>query len=143
MNKGLWRIDYVSLTNIKQIVKPKEIYPIAIYNKGTLDQLALVEINAPDKYLLSMPGSNYKFDFILPDANATYEFFLYSKGYYLEWMREHWLKDKDLLKLKQMVDNPKKYLREEAKFYKKYESTMEEEFWNSKVDTKAFSYYEN
>ena len=142
LNKGLWRIDYVSLTNIKQIVKPKEIYPIAIYNKGTLDQLALVEINAPDKYLLSMPGSNYKFDFILPDANATYEFFLYSKGYYLEWMREHWLKDKDLLKLKQMVDNPKKYLREEAKFYKKYESTMEEEFWNSKVDTKAFSYYE-
>ncbi|MBK7971736.1 MAG: hypothetical protein IPK08_23895 [Bacteroidetes bacterium] len=90
-----------------------------------------------------MPGSNYKFDFILPDANATYEFFLYSKGHDLEWMREHWLKDKDLLKLKQMVDNPKKYLREEAKFYKKYESTMEEEFWNSKVDTKAFSYYEN
>ena len=58
-------------------------------------------------------------------------------------MREHWIKDKDLLKLKQMVDYPKKYLKEEAKNYKRYEKIMEQEFWNSKVDTKTFSYYEN
>lgn len=143
LNKGLWRLDYVSLTNIKKQVTPIKLSPMAIYNKGKPDKLALGEINSPDKYLLSMPGSEYKFNFILPSANTNYELFLYSKGYYLEWMREHWIKDKDMLKLKQMVDDPKKYLLEEAKNYKQYESTMEQEFWNSKIDTKTFSYYEN
>lgn len=143
LNKGLWRMDYVSLTNIKKQVTPIEIFPTTIYNKGKLDKIALGEINSPDKHLLSMPGSAYKFNFTLPNADADYELFLYSKGYYLEWMREHWIKDKDLLKLKQMVDNPTIYLREEAKNYKRYETTMEQEFWNSKIDTKTFSYYEN
>ena len=143
MNKGLWRIDYASLTNIKKQVTPIEISPSTITHKGTLDNIALSEINSPDKHLLSMPGSEYKFKFTLPGANTDYDLFLYSKGYYLEWMREHWIKDKDLLKLKQMVDKPKKYLREEAESYKQYEATMEKAFWNSKIDTKTFSYYEN
>jgi hypothetical protein len=58
-------------------------------------------------------------------------------------MREHWIKDKDLMKLRQMVDNSKKYLREEAEGFKQYEASMEQEFWNSRIDTKTFSYYEN
>jgi hypothetical protein len=143
LNKGLWRIDYVALTNIKEKVKPIEISPNSILNKEKIDNFALSAINNPDKYLISMPGSEYKFNFILPNTNTDYELFLYSKGYYLEWMREHWIKDKDLLKLNQMVNNPKKYLQEEAKNYKRYETTMEQEFWNSKIDTKTFSYYEN
>jgi hypothetical protein len=67
----------------------------------------------------------------------------YSKGYYLEWMRQHWLKDKNLIKLQQMVNNPYKFLKQEAKNYKQYETTMEQEFWNSKIDTKKYSYYEH
>jgi hypothetical protein len=58
-------------------------------------------------------------------------------------MREHWIKDKDLLTLKQMINNPKKYLENEAKSYKRYETQMEQEFWNSKIDPQIFSYYEN
>jgi len=143
LNRGLWRIDYVSLTNIIKQVTPIEISPTSIYNKGKLDNIALGKINSPNKYLLSMPGNEYKFNFILPNENSHYELFLYSKGYYLEWMREHWIKDKDLMKLKQMVDSPKNYLKEETKNYKQYEATMEQEFWNSKIDTKTFSYYEN
>jgi hypothetical protein len=143
LNKGLWRLDYAALTNVKKQVKPIELSPISIYNKGKLDKRALHEINAPEKYLLSMPGSEYTFNFTLPNASVEYEYFIYSKGYYLEWMREHWIKDKDLIKLNQMVYNPKKFLREEAKNYKQYESKMEQEFWNSKINTKTFSYYEN
>lgn len=141
LNKGLWRIDYVALTNIKEKVTPLEFYPASILNKGKPDYTALNDIKSPDKYLISMPGSEYKFIFTFPDAKSDYELFLYSKGYYLEWMREHWIKDKDLFKLKLMVDHPKKYLREEARNYKKYESTMEQEFWNSKIDAETFSYY--
>ena len=143
LNKGLWRIDYAALTNIKQPVSPVEISPCAVYNKGNIDKIALNEIISSDKFLISMPGSEYKFKFTLPEKNTRYELFLYSKGYYLEWMREHWIKDKNLLKLKQMVNNPKKYLRKEANYYKQYELQMEQEFWNSKIDTKHFTYNEN
>lgn len=143
LNKGLWRIDYVGLTNIQTKVQPIEIAPNSILNKGKLDNSALNEINNPNKYLISMPGSEYKFNFTLPTASPDYELFLYSKGYYLEWMRAHWIKDKDLLKLYELVYAPKKYLQDEAKNYKRYETTMEQEFWNSKIDTKTFSYHEH
>ncbi|MBK9048085.1 MAG: hypothetical protein IPL74_15870 [Bacteroidetes bacterium] len=69
-------------------------------------------------------------------------FFLYSKGYYLEMDGEHWLKDKDLLKLKQMVDNPEFFGKKQI-LQKVPESTKwKKNFGIQKVDTKAFSYYE-
>ena len=105
LNKGLWRMDYVALTNIREKVTPIEISPSSVINKGKLDNSALSIINGSDKYLISMPGSEYKFNFTLPNQNSDYELFLYSKGYYLEWMREHWIKDKDFLKLKQMLES--------------------------------------
>lgn len=142
LNKGLWRIDYVALTNIKEKVNPIKISPSFVLNKGKLDNSVLTTLNQPDKYLISMPGSEYKFIFNLPKENDDYELFLYSRGYYLEWMREHWLQDKNLSQLSLMIENPKKYLLTEAEDYKRYETTMEQEFWNSKIDTKIFSYYE-
>jgi hypothetical protein len=142
MNEGLWIIDYLALTNISEKVDPTEILPASILNGGSPDSTALAAVNNPGKYLVSMPGSEYKFNFILPDQDTDYELFLYSKGYYLEWMRENWIRDKNLRKLKQMIDNPKRYLRSEAKNYKRYEETMNQEFWNSKIDTKTFSYHE-
>jgi hypothetical protein len=47
-----------------------------------------------------------------------------------------------MLKLKQMVDYPKAYLKSEAKAFKQYEKSIEEQFWNSRLDSKTFSYYE-
>ena len=142
LNKGLWRIDYLALTNIYEKVKPIELSPSMILNKGKEDSNALQSINDPKKYLISMPGSEYKFNFILPASDSDYELFLYSKGYYLEWMREHWIKDENMFKLRQMVESPKTFLKTEAKDYKLYEKTMEQEFWDSKIDTKSFSYYD-
>ncbi|WP_156879190.1 hypothetical protein [Salinimicrobium xinjiangense] len=141
LNKGLWRIDDLALTNIREKLQPKEILPCEVFNRDMPDAIAKEEINADDQYLISMSGSEYKFLFELPAAHDDYELFLYTKGYYLEWMRESWIKDKDLLKLRQMIVNPKKYLRLEAESYKEYEQTMEEQFWDSKIDTKNFSYY--
>lgn len=143
LNKGLWRIDYTALTDVKARVVPLEISPERIENNNRPDAAALKAIIDPANYLISMPGSSYRFHFPLPEGHSGYELFLKSQGYYLEWMREHWIRDKNLWKLKQMVDNPKTYLRAEAPFYKKYEAVMEQEFWNSKINPSIFSYYEN
>lgn len=143
LNKGYWRIDYLGLTDIEEKVLPLEITPYEILYRGVPDPDALAQIRSGDRHLISMPGDVYQFRFALPDGHDDYELFLRSKGYYLEWMRESWLRDKDLLKLRQMIRNPGKYLREEARSYKEYEKTMEEAFWNSRIDTEIFSYHEN
>lgn len=145
LNKGLWRIDYAGITEIKKQIKPIEIIPKSILNKSVQDDAALDQILDQEQYLISMPGSEYQFNFCI-DQNMeeqNYEFFLYSKGYYLEWMRESWLKDKNIFKLNQMVYQPKTFLRNQAAEFKKYETSMEEQFWNSRIDTKNFSYHEN
>lgn len=90
-----------------------------------------------------MPGSEYRMYFNIPADLSSSDFFLLSKGYYIEWMREHWLKDKNLYKLNQLLVHPSHYLKREAGFYKKYESDIELNFWNSRIDTQKFSYYEN
>lgn len=141
LNKGLWRLDYAAITGIKEKIDPIELRPVSILNKGKTDEAAMKTLGKGE-HLISMPGSEYRFNFALPGNECRYELFLSASGYYLEWMREYWLKDKNLLKLKQMLYNPEKYLRSEAPKYKQYESVMEELFWNSRIDIKNFTYYE-
>lgn len=140
LNKGLWRLDYAALTRIEKVIAPEVIMPFSVLNKGKEDPAALADIMSSGNRIISMPGSEYKFNFILPDSSSDYDLFLYSKGYYLEWMRQHWIKDKDLSKLNQMLNAPGRYLKREASNYKEYEKTMEMNFWNSRIDTKSFSY---
>ena len=136
-------MDYVALTNIKEKAEPIRLVPDDILNKGKPDPEALKNLINPDKFLVSLPGSEYKFNFTLPDQNSDFELFLYSKGYYLEWIRDNWIKEKNLMKLWQMVNLPNKYLKDEAKSYKHWESNMEREFWGSKIDPELLSNHEN
>ncbi len=142
LNKGLWRIDRINLVRIKNKVEPEILYPLIVLDKKGMNTDALEKVKDTDQYLYSMPGDEFRFIFKMP-SNKDYQLMLQSKGYYLEWMREHWIKDKNLLELNQMINNPAKYLKQETKLYKQYESSMEELFWNSKVDTKNFSLYED
>ncbi len=70
---------------------------------------------------------NYK----LP-GNGNYEYFLDSKGYYLEWMRDEWLAEQDLNKARFMFAFPGLFMRKAAKPFKKTESEMEDLFWKSR-----------
>lgn len=140
LNKGLWRLDQASVVNIVSETLPIEINPYQVFKENDMDSVGLNNLLKDDEYLISMPGNKFRFEFQLPKTNPNYDLFLYSKGYYLEWMRDSWIKEKDLLTLKQMFDEPKSYLKEQAKSYKDYEAGMEEEFWNSKIETNILSY---
>ena len=102
--------------------------------------LALTILSDDTKHWVTQPGSEYTVVFKLPLAQQRYDLFIYSKGYYLEWMRQSWLKDKNLLKLRQVIKNPSQYLKDITKEYKTYESEMEREFWNSKINKNSFSH---
>lgn len=141
LNKGTWRLDQVFLTEIIQELQPCVITSSRIERNGVVDSEALSKINDPSKYLISMPGDEFEFHFKLPDSNTDYELFLYSKGYYMEWMRSEWIKEKNIPKLMEMVMTPKAYFRNEAQNYKKYEDSMESIFWSSRIDTKTYKYF--
>ncbi len=143
MNKGLWRIDQVRLVDIIEEVEPIPINPIGVQHVDNEDEEAVSDLKADDSYLITMPGDVYTIRYKLPESDREYSMFIRSKGYYIEWMRNQWTKEKELVKLKKMVDFPALYLKNEARNYKEYERTMESEFWGSRVDAKMFTSNEN
>jgi len=142
MNQGLWRIDYAALTPLLGDVNPVSLRPEKVLFNETEHHESLEAIHDDENYLISMPGDEVDFYFSVPDTETEYDYFLYSKGYYLEWMRDHWLQDKNLMKLNRLIEKPDKFFRKEARIYSKYESEMENIFWNSRINTQSFSYHE-
>lgn len=134
MAKGLWRLDYAGLSPIQEEAEPYIASPLAVeVIKGNATPVAAVTQDDKD-YLVSFPGDEYQFRFEFPELveNQEYELFLFSKGYYLEWMRHEWIKDKDPVKLKKFLLNDAQTWRELSLEYKHQELQMESLFWNSK-----------
>lgn len=142
INKGLWRIDYVGLTQILKPVEPKAYLPCEVLSNETPQKRAYDALHDSGQYFTTFPGERYTLNFELPNSKLHYEMFLNAQGYYLEWMREDWIKDKDLFKLWQMFERPATYLKDEASAYKEYEKTMEQQFWSSKIETPNVFDYE-
>lgn len=143
LNKGSWRIDRAAIVNIRERVEPIALVPEVVLEDGRKNLEAGKLLNNDKKHLVSMPGSTYRFKFVLPSGSEDYDVFLQSRGYYLEWLRPSWLEDSNLLKFRQMIKSPRRYLRTETKSYKEYEHKMEELFWNSRIETQPFSFNEN
>tara|TARA_R110002050_G_scaffold144363_2_gene269897 strand:- start:16697 stop:18280 length:1584 start_codon:yes stop_codon:yes gene_type:complete len=143
MNKGLWRLDYAALASLDKKLEPLKLQPSQLKKNGSKHSFAKQQLLDSEKHLISLPGDFFELEYELPDANRKYALHLYSKGYYMEWMRKEWLGDKDLLKLNQMMNHPRRYLKREADAYKEYELVMEEVFWSSQIESKKVSSYEN
>ena len=143
MNKGLWRLDYAALAALDQKIEPLKLQPSQLKKNGSTHLFAKQQLLDAEKHLISLPGDFFELEYDLPDPNQKYALHLYSKGYYMEWMRNEWLGDKNLLKLNQMMNHPRRYLKREAEAYKEYELVMEDVFWSSQIESKKVSSYEN
>lgn len=134
LTKGLWRLDYLGLASIQEKVSPISIYPdqLAPNNESPFSIDAI--FNDDDEYLVTYPGDEIQFEFNLPElpVNMEHELFLSSKGYYLEWVRQNWIENKNLGKLKKMLLNDNKVWADLAREYKEIEPDIEQLFWNSK-----------
>lgn len=131
MTQGLWRIDYLALGKIGAKVEPVTVHPASVIKDGMEDTESLRLLNDTASYLITYPGDSYQVNYKLP-GDGKYQFFLESKGYYLEWMRDEWLAEQNLTKAKLMFAFPGLFMRMAAKPFKKTESEMEELFWGSR-----------
>jgi hypothetical protein len=131
LTKGLWRINMVNLASIKGEAIPKRIYPEKVYSAGSLDSLILIKLLDKDQYLVTYPGDEYRISFPL-ESLPSQQYFLESQGYYIEWMREEWLKEENITIVKKAMLFPASYLKKTAPYFKIHETEMESIFWNSK-----------
>ncbi|QYH39460.1 hypothetical protein GYM62_11945 [Algoriphagus sp. NBT04N3] len=132
--QGLWRINQVNLASIVKEVLPKRILPDQLISAGSQDSLALEKLRNPSAYLVTYPGDEYRIHFPI-ESSVKHQYFLESQGYYIEWMREEWLKEENFSKVKWAMIFPRKYLKKAAPLYKENETEMEAIFWNSKYAT--------
>lgn len=133
LTKGLWRIDYASLVEIGKELESAFIKP-SMLTKNGIERNDLLKRWQNNDLVTSLPGDVFKIHFDLPDM-GEYQLFLSSKGYYLEWPREEWYKEQNLDKVRMMIFNPQKYYKSVTKEFKKYETEMEDMFWNSRVQS--------
>ena len=132
MAKGLWRIDYVALAELKDKVTPITILPSTSSPVNSSGSDVVEMLSNPDSVLITYPGDMYLLNYKLPADYNNYELFMEPQGYYLEWMRNEWLAEENPGKVYQMLFNPQQYYKDLAPQFKKVESEMEETFWSSK-----------
>ncbi len=129
LTRGNWRLDWVALAELGPRLQPTRVSATAI--TGTTDDGRKVTAKAEDT-LVTLPGDVYHLTFALPEHPERYELFLSSRGYYLEWIRQHWLADESRARAAMMLYTPSLALRVLAPAYKRQEADMERVFWGSR-----------
>lgn len=128
--KGGWRIDSVALATLTGVATPIRLAPTKI--RGTISKDYGGGRTAATAFpLVTMPGDAYALEYMLPPG-SDYELFIDSRGYYLEWMRQEWLREERPLSALRMFTNPAQMLKDLAPVYKKLEPDAEAVFWRSR-----------
>ncbi len=132
MTKGNWRIDYIALAlNLKK-AEPIYLKPNSVIKDGSTNQRALDKLRDSAKVLTTLPGDSYTLNYKVPSESNSYELFLKSRGYYLEWIRKEWIKEENSTYMWQILFDPKAALTRLAPEFKSVESSMEKSFWRSR-----------
>lgn len=134
LTKGHWRLDAVKLVKLSKQRNPIRLSPIAVNQDGVSANEAHRLLTDPTEALTTLPGDVYTLVYQLPKDFESYELFLESRGYYLEWMREAWLADENPTFAAVMLFNPERALRVLAPEFKKIEVDMEKKFWRSRYE---------
>jgi hypothetical protein len=132
MTRGGWRIDDVALGSAGNTVEPVRVHPEAVVRDGEKDAPALASLLDPAHALTTLPGDTYQLVYTLPRSAPSWDLFLESRGYYLEWIRKEWMAEENGSLLTELFLNPHAGLARMAPAFKKAEPDMERVFWSSK-----------
>jgi len=134
LTKGLWRIDDTALGVAVNQVSVKELKPHTALLNQQKEECIIENLCDDDSlYEVSFPGYIYQLYYEIPEGADDYELFLYSSGYYLEWMREEWKLSNDLISLKRFAIGDPLMWRKLAIEFKTIEPQVENLFWNSRL----------
>lgn len=132
LTRGQWRIDWVALARVHEEAEPVRIGPAGLERKGLSDEDALSLLRDPHQLLMTLPGDTLTISYPMPEGTAEWALFLDSRGYYLEWIRETWVKEENPGRLATMLLDPRAALRNLAPEFKALEPGMDDVFWKSR-----------
>ncbi len=132
MSKGAWRVDDVLLATLGESVQPIRLAPREVLKNGSTDAAAQQSLIDPAQSLASLPGDAFTLVYELPPDHGSYDVLLESRGYYLEWIREEWVREENPAMLAQLFLDPQAALVRLAPEFKKVEAGMEQVFWSSR-----------
>ncbi|MFB6372305.1 MAG: hypothetical protein ABEN55_04180, partial [Bradymonadaceae bacterium] len=136
MAQGNWRLDSARLVELGPSTELTRLELQSVRYDGEHPDAApdapAAEIRSESGKLVTGPGDAYEFTFGLPDDPGHYEYFLKSRGYYLEWMRQSWLEEKNPARALEMILWPSRALRTLAPAFKEREPEIEQMFWESR-----------
>lgn len=130
--QGLWRFNALALADVVESCEPVRCEVREVLRDGAPDAMALAALRDTTRHLVTGPGDVYVLRYALPDGDAGFELLLESRGYYLEWMREEWLKEENPALAALLFSNPVAAYRMLAPMYKAQEAGMEDNFWRSR-----------
>jgi hypothetical protein len=132
LTRGHWRIDHVAIARLTRRVDPIRLDPVAVRRGRAADATALTLLRDSARTLVTLPGDEYTLVYRLPADFARRELFLEARGYYIEWMREEWLAEENLLRAAGLFVDPARSMRAMAPEFKRREAEMEAAFWGSR-----------
>ena len=135
MTQGNWRVDRVALARLDGPATPVWIRPVSVERAGERDAGALAALLDSTRVLTTLPGDTYTMRYVIP-GTGDYDLFLDSQGYYLEWIRQNWLKEENPALLAEMFLAPDRAMQRLAPEFKRVESTMEEHFWSTRYESR-------
>ena len=132
LTRGLWRLDWLALASFGDSVTPIRLAPHNVRRGTTSDSAALRALTLRRDPLTTLPGDALDLDYRLPEHPESFELFVETRGYYLEWMRREWMAETNPRAAARLLFDPGGMLRELAHPYKRQEATADSLFWNSR-----------
>jgi len=130
--RGNWRLDHVALARLAGESAPRALELGRVERDGRPDARALGALRDDERYLVTLPGDEYRLVFDVPAELGDPELFLESQGYYYEWQRAEWLAEEDPAMVALVLARPDEALRRLAGPFKAREGRMEQAFWQSR-----------
>lgn len=132
LTRGHWRLGRIAMARVIGEVEPTRLAPIEVRTSDRPAPALAERLGDPDRAIVTLPGDSHTLRYRLPADPASLELFLEARGYYLEWMREEWMKEENSVAAAAMLYTPHLMLRWLAPAFHEAEPDMDRAFWNSR-----------
>lgn len=120
-----WRFDAALLAPVvASELATTTVWPDEVSGHGRDTERAATRFRGEGDSVLTLPGDELMLRFRVPETRGHASYFLSSRGYYHEWLREEWLRDEDLPLARAYLDDPVRALRELAPAWQRAEPEM-------------------
>ncbi|MBI5512468.1 MAG: hypothetical protein HY909_01795 [Deltaproteobacteria bacterium] len=129
-----WRLDSAQLGALTAEGLSARAVAVEVERPGRQGASAAeASLRGQGERLVTLPGDALGLRFHTGPHAPGRAYFLRTRGYYYEWLRERWLADEDLPDARALLADPSGALRRLAPSWAETAPTMEALFWQSRV----------